>query len=167
MSDLTLDVDGGYFIHKVGAIIIHDKSVLMVKNENHSYFYPVGGRVNFGETSECAVIREVYEETNVSFEVDRLLYIHENFFVADFLSIDNAPCHELALYYLMKQSDEIENIKCNSVGIDGGTESLHWLPINELSNYELFPDFYKTELRMIGDNVCHFITKDRITTCRK
>nr|WP_246241199.1 NUDIX domain-containing protein [Anaerocolumna sedimenticola] len=31
------------------------------------------------ETSEEAVIREVYEETGVNFEIDRLVFIQERF----------------------------------------------------------------------------------------
>jgi len=160
MSDITLKVDGGYFIYKVGAVIINDNHVLMVKNDNHTYYYPVGGRVNFGETSEEAVLREVYEETNINFQIDRLAFVHENYFIADFLEIDKAPCHEIALYYMMKQSDEVSNIVCNSVGADGGAESLHWLPIAGLDDYMVFPGFYKTSLRKLNDKVEHFITKD-------
>ena len=159
MADITLEVNNGYFIYKVGAIIIHENKVLMVKNENFEYYYTVGGRVHFGETSENAVLREVFEETGIELEIDRLAYVHENYFVADFLDIANAPCHELALYYLMKHSDDTENIKCNSIGADGGAESLHWLPVTELQNYKLFPEFYKTELQNLRNEVGHFITK--------
>jgi len=38
---------------------------------------------------------------------------------------------------------------CKSLGGDGGAESLHWLPIDELLDYHLYPDFVK-----------HFITKN-------
>ena len=166
MADITFEVNNGYFIYKVGAIIIHENKVLMVNNENHPYFYTVGGSVNFGETSEEAVLREVYEETGINFEIDRLAYIHENYFVADFLDISNTPCYEIAFYFLMKHSDESKNIKCNSVGADGGAESLHWLSIADLSNYKLFPEFYKTELQNMRSEVGHFITKNGYTLCR-
>ena len=42
MTDITLKVDEGYFIYKVGAIIIHDEKILMVKNESYPYYYTVG-----------------------------------------------------------------------------------------------------------------------------
>ena len=160
MTDITLKVDNGYFIYKVGAIIIHNEKVLMVKNKNFPYYYTVGGRVKFRETSENAVLREVYEETRINFEIDRLAFIHENCFVANASFLGDAPCHEIALYYLMKQSNEIGNIKCNSVGADGGTESLHWISLGKLPNYMLFPEFYKTELLNLRNGVTHFITKD-------
>lgn len=161
MTDITLQVDGGYFIYKVGAIIIHNDSVLMVKNEKHPYYYTVGGRVQFGETSEQALLREVYEETHLHLKIDRLAFIHENCFVAGFLQ--DAPCHEIALYYLMRQSEAIRNIECKSRGIDGGTESLHWLPLTRLSEYPIFPTFYKTELQNIGNGIVHFITQNNKT----
>ena len=147
--------------YKVGAIIIHEGKVLMVKNAKHPYFYTVGGRVGFKETSENAVLREVYEETSFHLDIDWLAFIHENFYIADFLG--DASCHEITFYYLMKQSDKMENINCNSVGIDGGKESLHWLPIEELSNYTLYPEFYKTELLKLGNHVGHFVTEKEHT----
>lgn len=42
--------------------------------------YSVGGHIQFGETAEEAVAREVFEETGVKLEIDHLGFIHENFF---------------------------------------------------------------------------------------
>lgn len=55
----------------------------MVGNERADYLYSVGGRIKFGETAEEAVIREVLEETSVRVAVDRLGFIHENYFCGD------------------------------------------------------------------------------------
>jgi len=160
MTDISLEVDRGVFIHKVGAIIINDNNVLMVKNDGFPYYYTIGGRVKFGETSTDAVLRETLEETNVAFEIDRLAFIHENFFVADFM--ENKFCHEIGLYYIMKKSNELDNLLCNSA-FKGFKEHLHWLPINKLSNYPIFPEFYKIELQNLKEEVVHFVTKDGIT----
>jgi len=160
MTDITLKVDNGYFNYRVGAIIIHDNKLLMVKNDNHCY-YSVGGRVQFGETSRNAILREMYEETNVEFEIDRLAFIHENRFALD--SMNNAPCHEIAFYYLMKPSDKTGKIKCRSVGMDGSKEFLHWLPLDKLSNYIIYPEFFKTHLQNLNGKVRHFITENNST----
>ena len=161
MTDITLMTDGGYFIYKAGAIIVHDKKVLLVKNTDFPYYYTVGGRVNYGETSEKAVAREVYEETGVHFEIDRLAMIHENFFVADFLN--NTFCHEIAFYYLMKPFPNINDLSCSSITDFGAKESLYWIPVDELSAYDVYPEFYKTELLDIKNEVQHFITKNNET----
>jgi len=161
MTDIAVKVDNGNFILKVGAIIIHENKVLMVKNDSFSYFYTIGGRVKYGETSVDAVLRETFEETNVVFEIERLAFIHENFFIADFM--DNQFYHEIALYYLMKPSSNLDNLSCNSIFGNGEKEYLHWLSLDELSEYPVFPEFYKTELANLKDEVIHFITKDKVT----
>ena len=158
MVDITLEAGDGYFCYTVRAIIINENRVLMVKNDNYPYYYCVGGRVKFGETTEEAALREVREETGIEFEIDRLAFIYENFFEADFL--DNKPFHEVSLFFLMKANADIENIYCNSVGADGGKESLHWLPIEELSSYHMFPEFFKTELKALKNEVGRFVTKN-------
>ena len=83
-SDLTLPVDGGFLNVRVGAIILKDGKFLMVYNPAVEYCYSVGGRIRFGETAEQAVIREVEEETGARLEIDRLGFIHEDFFYGDF-----------------------------------------------------------------------------------
>jgi len=133
----------------------------MVKNENFPYYYSVGGGVHFGETSEDAVLREVHEETNLNLKINRLAFVHENLFVADF--VNSSPFHEIRLFYLMEITDDIRNIKCDSVGNDGGGEALHWLPIDKLSEYHLYPEFYKTELQNLTHDVKHFVTENEVT----
>lgn len=162
MTDITLKVDGGFFNYRVGAIIMHAGKILMVKNSNYDYYYSVGGRVKFGETSEKAVLREAYEETHIRFEIDRLAFIHENLFAADFAG--DGSFHELALFYIMKPSDRISKMQCNSLGADGGKESLHWLPIYQLKDYEIYPEFFVTELpalnkKLLRKRVKHYRTE--------
>ena len=163
MSDITLKIDGGYFIYRVGAIIVNDGKVLMAKNESFPFYYSIGGRVDYNETSENAVLREVYEETSVKFEIDRLAFIHENFFVAEWLHY--SPCHEIAFYYLMKENENVNNVVCKSIVLEnivpgGIKESIHWLPINDLDNYEFYPEFFKTELSCLSNGIVHYVTKN-------
>ena len=69
--DLTFKTPYGRFNYRVGAIILHDGKVLLMRNPEVPYLYSVGGRVNYNETTEEAVIREVLEETGVKLSVDR------------------------------------------------------------------------------------------------
>ena len=52
------------------------------------------------EKAEDAVIREVFEETGVVYEIDRLAIIHENFFNENQGSLKGLNCHEVCFYYL-------------------------------------------------------------------
>lgn len=68
--DLTFRTDKGKFNFRVGAILIRDGKVLMVKNARASYYYSVGGRVKYNETCDEAIVREVKEELGVDLEID-------------------------------------------------------------------------------------------------
>lgn len=70
-----------WFRYRAAAIIVEDDCVLFAGNEVDDYYYSIGGGVHLGETSEEAVKREVFEETGVSYEIDHLAVIHENFFI--------------------------------------------------------------------------------------
>ena len=58
----------GYQIHRVGAILIKDKKLLVSRDSDEDYFKSPGGRVDEDETPERAVIRELKEE--VGLEID-------------------------------------------------------------------------------------------------
>jgi 8-oxo-dGTP pyrophosphatase MutT (NUDIX family) len=80
-QDLTFKTPAGRFNYRVGAIIIRDGKILMVQNQSSSCYYSVGGRIKYGESSAQAIVREVFEETGVCLEIERLGFLHENSFV--------------------------------------------------------------------------------------
>lgn len=82
-KDMCVVCDDGFLNIRAGAIIIKDGKLLMVGNNRDNYLYSVGGRLKFGETAEEAVVREVFEETGVKMEIDRLGFVHENYFYGD------------------------------------------------------------------------------------
>jgi ADP-ribose pyrophosphatase YjhB (NUDIX family) len=70
-----------------------------VKGER--YHRPVGGSLQFGETSEQAVVREVGEELGVRPEEPRLLGILENIF-----SCEGQDAHEIVFVYEARFPDD-------------------------------------------------------------
>ena len=82
-QDITLPVADGYVNVRVGAIIQKNGKLLMVGSQDFDYYYSVGGRIQFGESAGQAVRREVLEETGRELEIDRLGFIHEDFFLCD------------------------------------------------------------------------------------
>jgi len=155
-QDLTFKTSKGKFNYRVGAIIIRDQKLLMIKNDSAPYYYSVGGRVKLNETSEEAFVRETFEETGIELEIDRLAFIHEHFFQEE---ITREYYHEISFFYLMKVPSNI-NFVCESFGEQGAKEHLHWLPIEDLESYHLYPEFFKTKLSRSIRNIEHIISKE-------
>lgn len=157
-KDMTVLCDDGVLNVRVGAIIMKDGKVLMVGNEKSDYLYSVGGRIKFGETSEEAVVREVLEETGVKLEIDRLGFVHENYFKCDFGENFGKLVYEISFFYYMNVPKDFEPI-CESFSEGISKEHLVW--VNPDENITMYPEFFKTELKNPTNFVKHFKTDGR------
>lgn len=79
-QDCCFTHEENWFRYRVGAIILEENSVLMATNDACDFCYSIGGGVHLDESAEEAVRREVLEETGLPYEIDRLAFVHENFF---------------------------------------------------------------------------------------
>jgi 8-oxo-dGTP pyrophosphatase MutT (NUDIX family) len=147
----------GWFRYRAAAIIIEDNCVLMAKNDRDAYYYSVGGGVHLHESAEDAVRREVIEEAGVAYQVDRLAFVHENFFMGIGNDKD-LPCHEVTLYFLMK-SHGTQELQDNGY-TQGVREHMCWLPIGKLNEYIAYPTFFKEKLCDMSDSVEHIVTRE-------
>ena len=145
------------FRYRAGAIIIENGYVLFAGNEKESYYYSIGGWVHMGESAEEAVKREVFEETGIQYEIERLAFIHENFFIGDG-TLYGKKCHEIAFYYLMKSRGTRE--LCSNSYTQGVKENMYWIPINELENYRAYPTFFRDKLNNLKSEIEHIVTYD-------
>lgn len=156
-NDLCVKLDDGILNIRVGAIIMKDDKFLMVENDRFDHLYSVGGRIKFGETAEEAVVREVFEETGVKMEVDRLGFVHENFFPGDSLVKKGNIVHEISFFFYMKVPADFEPV-CNSFTEDGLKERLVWIKADHQKKY--YPEFFRTELKNSSETVKHFVTRN-------
>lgn len=148
-----------WFRYRAAAIIVENNCVLFAGNELEDYYYSIGGGVHIGETAEDAVKREVLEETGVSYEIDHLAVIHENFFDENNGTLAGLDCHEISLYFLMKPRGTQE-LNSNSTTF-GVKENMYWIPIEELDKYKAFPSFMKEYLSKEHIGIEHIITDER------
>ena len=156
--DLCIPFHEGLVNLRVGAIIQKDGKLLMVGNERTDYLYSVGGRIRFGETAEEAVVREVLEETGVKLEVERLGFVHENYFYGDAPSNLGKLIYELSLYFYMKTPADFCPIS-ESFTEDQSREHLQW--ISPGTDKTIYPHFFKTDLDQNNKNVLWFKTDER------
>lgn len=157
-KDMCVPCECGLINLRVGAIIIKDGKLLMVENKRSPYLYSVGGRIKFGETAEEAVIREVFEETGVQMEVDRLGFVHENYFYGDAATNMGKLIYEVSYFFYMKVPEDFSPT-CNSFTEDEQEEFLRWIELDEPIHY--YPEFFREELIHPVNYVKHFVTDER------
>lgn len=154
MCNIGFETESGHFRFRGVGIVIKDGKVLMVHDEKRKYYYAIGGAVKIGEKASDAAIREVYEESGLKVEIDRLVLIQENFF-----ELEDGMHHELAFYYLMKDIGE-QQIASDRV-LDFADEGLEWISIDRLSAYKVFPQIYNDILKEIPTEIVHSVVDDR------
>ena len=120
---------------RAAAFIIKDNKLLFAKNVNSPYYYLIGGGIEEDESSEETTIREILEETGLKLEVDRLVIIQERFH-----EVNGQRSHEIVFFYLIKGNENI-NILDNTFTDQGTDETLHWLPLNNLHDFNIVPRF--------------------------
>lgn len=69
-------------------------------------------------------------------------------------------CHEISLYYLMKPRGTT-NLNSNSLTRFNDRETMHWIPINEIDKYRIYPTFLKEYLLSSHSGIEHIITDER------
>lgn len=157
-QDIKFSFNNCNFKYRVSGILIENGKVLTVQINNNGFYCLPGGHVEIMESSKDAILREFYEETQIETEIDRLLYVTENFFNGKLGSF-----HELGFYYLLKPKNRnnikdyyiIEHDKNGDVKLD-----FKWIEIDKLNNFK--PDFLKEYLKEYKTtNLKHIIIHDK------
>lgn len=165
--DFQKELDCGFtrnqysFRYRAAAIIIEDGAVLMAGNDIDGFYYSIGGGVHLGETSEQAVIREVFEEIGVHYEVDHLAFVNECLFYGKG-SLEGKECHGVEFYYLMKPRGTRKlDGNHSDIGMMGGKEKMCWLPIDKLDEYKVFPAFLQKKIINFSKEIEHIVSDER------
>ncbi|MGH2606962.1 MAG: NUDIX hydrolase [Anaerolineales bacterium] len=118
------------------------EGALLVSRWRGSYCFPVGGRIEPGESLEQAVCREFEEETGAKARLLRLVYFHENFFGHG--SSDGV--HELGWYFWAEADQTIGRPGSSAPHPDAETLTLEYVPLDSLGSVDLRPPFLADHL---------------------
>lgn len=61
-------------LHTAGLITLKDKKLLLAFSKNKQAWYLPGGKIDAGESSEEALIREIHEELNLTLKAEELSF---------------------------------------------------------------------------------------------
>lgn len=129
------------------AIITSGEWILLLKHQAPSrkepIWLPPGGGIEFGETMEQAVVREVKEETGLFIKPVRLLWIHE--FI-------EPPLHAIEYYFecdvtggSLKLGEDPEHGKESQI-----LKDLKFVSFRDIESLPVYPKFIK-EAILAGD----------------
>jgi len=137
--DLTSDTKDGVFNVRVAAVIIHNDELLTECIREDFYKCP-GGGIQFAETAEKAVIRELEEKMGIGFKLLRPLYVCQDVF-----ELQYEDCHEICFYFLVQAPDGIVN-KRGFTSLDKKSNFV-WIKFDQLKQKHFFPLFLTEEIK--------------------
>lgn len=131
---ITLDYIRSSIRNTVRVLIRRDDKVLMLYGEydGEGYYFLPGGGVEFRESLEDSVKREVGEELDVKVIDHKFISTIENIFV-----LDGMPCHELLHLFQVELSDYGKFIDGTVMDADIYPASYKWLSKEEIIANEL------------------------------
>lgn len=144
--------------YRVAGVCVHEGHVLAQRMEHETIWALPGGRPALFETSRDALVREMIEEIEVEVEVGRLLWVMENVF-----TYEGQRFHEIGFYYQMTLPDDSEllNVRREHIGHEGEIPLIfRWLPIAELEDLPLYPEFLRGALREVPETTVHVVEVD-------
>ena len=139
---------------RVAGVLARDGKILVQKDKSGTEYALPGGGVQIGETTEAALIREFEEETGAPIEPKKLLWIQENFW-----EYNGKKHHGIVFYYLVELKDNFD-IPDNGEFVphkDNNNVVIAWMPISELENVTIYPDFLKEQISNLDSGIQHFV----------
>lgn len=153
--DISFKTTEGRFNYRVAGLIVKDNKLLIMQDKGQPYFYVPGGRIKMNEKSEDAVKREIQEELGVEVNVDRMLWINENFFKEE---TSEEQFHEVCIFYLVELKEN-ENLKGNEFVVDeeGKIHTYYWKTLDEIKYINLYPHFLREKIVDLPLHINHIV----------
>ena len=129
MERKTIFVFKGIVFNKNNQILVDNRKEKKLESANGKWELP-GGKIEFGESPEEAVQREVYEETGYNVAVKQIVP-YSNVSVWNY---KDCIQHTIVFSYICKLKNE------NHTNIeDKGINEYRWIDYDELQNFDFLP----------------------------
>ncbi len=158
---ITFDDDDGHrFNFRVAGLALRDGKVLVHREVGEPFWTLPGGRVEMGETTSAALIREIREELTADAQVERLLWVVENFF-----RFDEKNNHEIGVYYLIQLPAPLPGSLDGQTfrGCEPSTQlDFRWVDVNskQLAELPIRPSFLSGSICRLPQSPVHVVHHD-------
>lgn len=155
---ISYDLPPGRFNLRAAAIAIRDGHVLIHRATFQDFWSLPGGRVEWGESCEQAVTREMEEELGVPGEVAHLLFVRESFF-----SDQRKRFHELGYYFRVSLPDSFpfrtDGEICHRCRDGKADLEFKWVSIagEALAEHAFVPAELRERFSRLGNEIEHFV----------
>ena len=128
---------------RVAGITIQGDEILLIEHtkKDKKYWLVPGGGVDWGESTEQALIREYKEETNLDIEVIDFLFFSEA------ISPDKNK-HVINLYFLVIVKNDSEPMK---IGDESNLSDLRYVSKEEIKDIKLYPNIKEQLLKILNN----------------
>ena len=154
---LSFPVGGTRFNYRVAGAAIRDGHVLVCREDDDDYCMLPGGRVEMGEPSDVALVREIAEELVMDVEVGPLLFTSESFY-----GRVGERFHELGFIYAIELPEDVRPSGSQPFLAredEGHLLQFSWLPLegSALVEARLLPPWLPERLRALSGAPDHVI----------
>lgn len=115
----------------VRALIIRDNKILLCQTEGRDYYFLPGGHIEFGENMHDALVREIYEEMNVSASNINFIGGIENIF-----NQEGKMVHEISFIYSVSIDRDDVDAKESHINFT-------WFSLDQILEINLVPPALK------------------------
>ena len=155
-KDIQYKTDDGYFNCRVVGVCVKNNKVFLSKLKTDEYWTFIGGKSEFGEATDEAIIREYKEETGATLQINRLLSVIENFF-----EMDNSNWHQLIFFYLLNdENNELEDFDGYKEVNDNSNAIYQWINLKQIDSLNIKPNCAQQILKEFPQNIVHYINRD-------
>lgn len=153
--DWLFKFDGNICNFRAAGMCVKDSKLFVQMDKRSGEYALPGGHVQFGETSEEALIREFKEEVGADIVCKGLIWTEECFW-----EWGDTKSHTLCFYHLIDFADERQTPDfCEfTAQMDNENILIGWVSIGELDELTIYPEFLKSEIFDLSKHK-HFVTR--------
>ncbi|MFB5563115.1 NUDIX hydrolase [Bacillus cereus] len=154
--DIKVNVDGVILNCRSAGFILKNNKILLHKEKKVDFWAPIGGKVKIMESSVDAVKREYKEELDIEVEVERLIWMAENFF-----EFEGKKYHEYTFVYLLIDVNDVLSCEDEEISVLNEKQFVYkWIDLDEINKLSVKPGFLSGNLEKLPKQLVHVIYKD-------